>query len=106
MSVNIFTLLIHLQNGIGYFGAHVLYGTSDPHYFGQYTPAQPWFDKLHLGTSASNVFTDGVEGSGKKLKKHRKNVVVIIVAIAVALFLLGCVVAAILLGKCHIIEML
>ena len=49
------------------------------------------------------MFIDEIEGSGKKVKKQRKNVIAIVVAIAVALCLLGCVVAAILLGKCHLI---
>ena len=52
------------------------------------------------------MFINDVEGSGKKVKKQPKNGLIFVVAIVVALFLLGCVVAAILLCKYHLIQML
>ena len=52
------------------------------------------------------MFDNDVERSRKKVKKQPKDGLICVVGIFVGLFLLGCVVAAIVLGMYHLVNML
>ena len=52
------------------------------------------------------MYNNDVERSRKKVKKQPKDGLICVVGIVVGLLLLGCVVAAILLGKYHLLHML